>query len=54
VKVTVIAAGFDRTEASPSLASSSSARINDLFVAPAADPLESDEEDEFDVPSFLK
>jgi cell division protein FtsZ len=54
VKVTVIAAGFDRTDGAPSLASSSAARLNDLFVAPAADPLESDEEDEFDVPSFLK
>jgi cell division protein FtsZ len=54
VKVTVIAAGFDRSDSSPSLVSSSAARINDLFVAPAQDPLETDEEDEFDVPSFLK
>jgi cell division protein FtsZ len=54
VKVTVIAAGFDRTEGAPSLTSSSAARIADLFVDPVSDPMVQEEEDEFDVPSFLK
>jgi cell division protein FtsZ len=54
VKVTVIAAGFDRTDGAPSLTSSSAARLADLFVDADQDPIDQEEEDEFDVPSFLK
>ena len=68
VKVTVIAAGFDRWDSSGSSASSiagrgapklvpaarpgSTSTLKDLFADGNADPLEGD--DDFDVPSFLK
>ena len=71
VRVTVIAAGFDRVEGSSSGSSSGSGsmpsnsasndrglgtsptRITELFADSAeADPL--DDDDDFDVPSFLK
>ena len=62
LKVTVIAAGFDRWD-SPSAsggrpsakspdAPKSPSTIKDLFAPDASDPL--DDDDDFDVPSFLK
>ena len=61
IKVTVIAAGFDRWD-SPPTATKQSPRpadppkspstIKDLFATDAPDPL--DDDDDFDVPSFLK
>jgi len=52
VKVTVVAAGFDRVDAAPVAASSGSSRLTELF---ADDDAGGDEEDDgFDVPSFLK
>jgi hypothetical protein len=64
VRVTVIAAGFDRfgdgnTSSSHSLSrSNGSARIDDELEAltrpPSVDDLDLDGDDEFDVPSFLK
>jgi cell division protein FtsZ len=60
VKVTVIAAGFDRWDAgataSRSTAKSSdkpTSSLKDLFADQPADPLD-DGDDDFDVPSFLK
>ncbi len=54
VKVTVIAAGFDRIDAGSSLLGDRpSARITELFAEPEDDGDE-DDDDEFDVPSFLK
>jgi cell division protein FtsZ len=62
LKVTVIAAGFDRWDSPPASggrtsakgpeASKSSSTIKDLFATDAPDPL--DDDDDFDVPSFLK
>ncbi len=63
VKVTVIAAGFDRWDAggTPAKATPSPAKpvepkpaasLKDLFADDAPDPLDGD--DDFDVPSFLK
>ncbi len=60
VKVTVIAAGFDRWDAGApavrtslkSVDSKPSSALKDLFADDATGPLEDD--DEFDVPSFLK
>jgi len=64
IKVTVIAAGFDRWDAqpnqggqqrpaqSPSESTKSPSAIKDLFATDAPDPL--DDDDDFDVPSFLK
>jgi cell division protein FtsZ len=55
VRVTVIAAGFDRFEGAHSLGiveSRPSARITELFADPDEEPL--DDDDDFDVPSFLK
>jgi len=61
VKVTVIAAGFDRWDgnqgASKAAASPTSGTLKDLFETPskpAADPFADDDDDDFDVPSFLK
>jgi len=52
VKVTVVAAGFDRVDAAPVASSSGSSRLTELF---ADDNASGDEEDDgFDVPSFLK
>ncbi|MEI7618143.1 MAG: cell division protein FtsZ [Actinomycetota bacterium] len=61
IKVTVIAAGFDRWDtpsaARGNLKSVDSAKpvstIKDLFAPAASDPL-GDDDDDFDVPSFLK
>lgn len=59
VKVTVIAAGFDRWDAAPSAPKVAKAvdtkpvsTLKDLFADDAVAPL--DDDDEFDVPSFLK
>ena len=60
VKVTVIAAGFDRWDAGgpgskaplKAVEQKPAATLKDLFADDAADPLEG--EDDFDVPSFLK
>ena len=66
VKVTVIAAGFDRWDSTGGSASSGSGRqspklvpspksgsgLKDLFADGKDDPLDGD--DDFDVPSFLK
>ena len=55
VKVTVIAAGFDRVDGSGVDAIvRTPTRITELFAEPDADPLATDDDDEFDVPSFLK
>ena len=52
VKVTVVAAGFDRVDAAPAASSSGSSRLTELF---ADDDGPADEDDDgFDVPSFLK
>jgi len=56
VKVTVIAAGFDRIDglgaAGGSRPSSSPTTISELFAEDEPDPL--DDDDDFDVPSFLR
>jgi len=62
IKVTVIAAGFDRWDGPPGSAarptskpaeqSKSASTIKDLFATDGPDPL--DDDDDFDVPSFLK
>jgi hypothetical protein len=60
VKVTVIAAGFDRWDAGAgqgkanlkAVENKPPATLKDLFNDDAVDPLEGD--DDFDVPSFLK
>ena len=63
VKVTVIAAGFDRLDAPSSGGGlqlgngGSSTRITELFAEPEPsddDDTDGDDDDEFDVPSFLK
>jgi cell division protein FtsZ len=55
VKVTVIAAGFDRIDAGSSLlADRPSPRITELFAEPVEDDDHDDDDDDFDVPSFLK
>ncbi len=57
VKVTVIAAGFDRLDSSSGLSlgnGGTSTRITELFAEPdEAEPID-DDDDDFDVPSFLK
>jgi cell division protein FtsZ len=60
VKVTVIAAGFDRWDGSPAPSKQSKAAeskpvstLKDLFADDAVAPLNGDDDD-FDVPSFLK
>jgi cell division protein FtsZ len=59
VKVTVIAAGFDRWDGpgkAPSLAAvdaKQASTLKDLFAEEEQDPLD-DDDDDFDVPSFLK
>jgi cell division protein FtsZ len=53
VKVTVIAAGFDRLDGTgPS--SRAPSTISELFAEDEADPLAADDDDDFDVPSFLR
>jgi cell division protein FtsZ len=55
VKVTVIAAGFDRIDAGSSLLGERpSPRITELFAEPDDDEHDDDDDDDFDVPSFLK
>ena len=57
VKVTVIAAGFDRLDsrfARARLGERPSARITELFAEPRRRPHDDDDDDDFDVPSFLK
>jgi cell division protein FtsZ len=59
VKVTVIAAGFDRWDGSPAgktvkaVESKPVSTLKDLFADDAVAPLSGDDDD-FDVPSFLK
>ena len=60
VKVTVIAAGFDRWDGGKTPGVDPTAKtatptntLKDLFAEPADDPLD-DDDDDFDVPSFLK
>jgi cell division protein FtsZ len=53
VRVTVIAAGFDRLDGTGPGAKSPSS-ISELFAEDAADPLDADDDDDFDVPSFLR
>ena len=59
VKVTVVAAGFDRWDGpgkAPSLAAvdaKQASTLKDLFAEEEQDPLD-DDDDDFDVPSFLK
>ncbi|MCB0968718.1 MAG: cell division protein FtsZ, partial [Ilumatobacter sp.] len=60
VKVTVIAAGFDRLDAPASSGGlqlgngGGSTRITELFAEPAETDEPDDDDDDFDVPSFLK
>ena len=54
VKVTVIAAGFDRLDG-PAVPARAPTTISELFAEDDADPLAGgDDEDDFDVPSFLR
>ncbi len=55
VRVTVIAAGFDRFDSGASTEQllRTPSRISELFADPDADPID-DDDDDFDVPSFLK
>jgi cell division protein FtsZ len=53
VKVTVIAAGFDRLDTSGDRGKTPST-VSELFAEDEPDPLEPDEDDDFDVPSFLR
>jgi cell division protein FtsZ len=60
VKVTVIAAGFDRLDGVPASAGKaaggkSPTTISELFAEDEPDPLDTDDDDDdFDVPSFLR
>ena len=54
VKVTVIAAGFDRLDGLGAASTKSPSSISELFAEDAADPLDTDDDDDFDVPSFLR
>jgi cell division protein FtsZ len=56
VRVTVIAAGFDRFDAGAGTEQivRTPSRISELFADTDADPLVDDDDDDFDVPSFLK
>jgi cell division protein FtsZ len=53
VKVTVIAAGFDRLDG-PAPATKTPSTISELFAEDEPDPLEAGDDDDFDVPSFLR
>jgi cell division protein FtsZ len=53
VKVTVIAAGFDRLDGAPAVAAKPTT-ISELFAEDEPDPLDADDDDDFDVPSFLR
>jgi cell division protein FtsZ len=54
VKVTVIAAGFDRLDGPPAVAGKPPTTISELFAEDEPDPLDTDDDDDFDVPSFLR
>jgi cell division protein FtsZ len=59
VKVTVIAAGFDRLDGAPAGRTAPSGKsptsISELFAEDEPDPLDTDDDDDdFDVPSFLR
>ena len=56
VKVTVIAAGFDRLDGAGRRPAGrkSPTSITELFAEDEADPLDPDDDDDFDVPSFLR
>jgi cell division protein FtsZ len=55
VKVTVIAAGFDRLDGPSAVPSRAPNTISELFAEDESDPLAGgDDEDDFDVPSFLR
>ena len=62
VKVTVIAAGFDRLDSVSAGGglklgnggTAPSTRITELFAEPEAETIDEDDDDDFDVPSFLK
>ena len=59
VKVTVIAAGFDRLDGAPAARAAGSGKsptsISELFAEDEPDPLDTDDDDDdFDVPSFLR
>ena len=54
VKVTVIAAGFDRLDGAGGGSSKPPTTISELFAEDEPDPLDSDDDDDFDVPSFLR
>ena len=54
VKITVIAAGFDRLDGPSAVPARPPTTISELFAEDEADPLAADDdEDDFDVPSFL-
>ena len=54
VKVTVIAAGFDRLDTPGVDRTRSPSTISELFAEDETDPLDADDDDDFDVPSFLR
>jgi cell division protein FtsZ len=55
VKITVIAAGFDRLDGPTAVPARPPTTISELFAEDEADPLAADDdEDDFDVPSFLR
>jgi cell division protein FtsZ len=56
VKITVVAAGFDRWDGTPTSARGvePSSNVTGLFATDADDDDEGDDDDDFDVPSFLK
>jgi cell division protein FtsZ len=55
VKITVIAAGFDRLDGPSAVPGRPPTTISELFAEDEADPLAADDdEDDFDVPSFLR
>ncbi|HEU4842152.1 MAG TPA: cell division protein FtsZ [Ilumatobacteraceae bacterium] len=54
VKVTVIAAGFDRLDGGPAVSAKPPTTISELFAEDEPDPLDTDDDDDFDVPSFLR
>ena len=54
VKVTVIAAGFDRLDGAGAGIGKPPTSISELFAEDEPDPLDTDDDDDFDVPSFLR
>jgi cell division protein FtsZ len=53
IRVTVIAAGFDRLDGPVTGGQPKTSSISELF-SDSADPLAPDDDDDFDVPSFLR